>query len=60
MLEAVGSTMTTVISWVSTVVDALITSGGALSELLPMFAIGISISAILLGVKLIRSLIWGA
>ena len=60
MLEAVSSGMTTVISWVSTVVNALLASEGALKELLPLFAIGVAISAVLLGVKLIRSLIWGA
>ena len=60
MLEAVTSGMSTVISWISTVVDALVTTDGALSELLPLFAIGVAISGVLLGVKLIRSLIWGA
>ena len=60
MLEAVSSGMTTVISWVSTVVNALLSTNGQLAELLPLFAIGIAISAVLLGVKLIRSLVWGA
>lgn len=60
MLEAVSSGMTAVIGWVSTVVNALLSSSGQLGELLPLFAIGVAISAILLAVKLIRSLIWGA
>lgn len=60
MLAAVTSALTTVIDWIGTVVDALIGEAGALTELLPLFAIGIAISAFLLGIKAIKSLIWGA
>lgn len=60
MLQAVSSGITTVISWVGEVVTALVGEAGALNELLPLFAIGVAISAILLGVKICRSLIWGA
>lgn len=60
MLEAVTSGITTVIGWVGTVIDALLSTDGTLSALLPLFAIGVAISAILLGVRVIRSFIWGA
>lgn len=60
MLEAVSSAITTVIGWVGTVIDALLTTEGQLAELLPLFAVGVAISAILLGVKMIKSFIWGA
>lgn len=60
MLEAVTSGLTTVISWVGTVVDALVTTDGALSALLPLLAIGVAVSALMLGIKAIRSFIWGA
>lgn len=60
MLEAVTSGITTVIGWVGTVVSALVTEAGQLGELMPLFAIGIAISAILLGVKIVRSIVWGA
>lgn len=60
MLEAVTSGITTVIGWVGTVIDSLLTTEGQLAELLPLFAIGIAISAILLGCKVIKSFIWGA
>lgn len=60
MLEAVTSGITTVISWVGTVINALLTENGAMSELLPLFAIGVAISGILLAVRIIRSFIWGA
>lgn len=60
MLEAVTSGITTVIGWVGTVITALLGESGALAPLLPLFAIGVAISAILLGVKIIKSFIWGA
>lgn len=60
MLEAVTSAITTVLGWVGTVVDALLTTNGELNALLPLFAVGVAISAILLGVRVIRSFIWGA
>lgn len=60
MLEAVTSALSTVISWVGTVVSALVGAEGQLSELLPLLAIGVAISALMLGVKAIKSFIWGA
>lgn len=60
MLESVTSGLTTVISWVGAVVDALVKTDGALSALLPLLAIGVAVSALMLGVKAIRSFIWGA
>lgn len=60
MLEAVTTALTTVISWVGTVVSALVTESGQLSELLPLLAVGVAVSALMLGVKAIKSFIWGA
>lgn len=59
MLTAVTTAITTVIGWVGTVISSLLT-GGALAQLLPLFAIGIAISAVLLGIKIIKSVVWGA
>lgn len=60
MLEAVTSGLGAVIGWVGEVVSALTTTDGALSALLPLLAIGVSVSALMLGIKAIRSFIWGA
>lgn len=60
MLQQVTSGITTVIGWVGTTVTAIVGESGQLSELAPLFAIGISISAILLGVKIVKSVVWGA
>lgn len=60
MLAAVTSAISDVIGWVGTVITELTGSSGALNPLLPLFAIGIAISAVLLGIKLIKSIVWGA
>lgn len=60
MLEAVGTGVTQVISWVGEVVTALTGASGALSGLLPVFGVGIGISVVLFGVKAIKSIVWGA
>ena len=60
MIEAVTTGLTTVIGWVGTVISAITGTEGALNELLPLFAVGIAISALLLGVKVIKSVVWGA
>lgn len=59
MMEAVTTALTTVIDWVGTVVSALTSTDGKLSALLPLMAIGIAISALMLGVKAIKSFAWG-
>lgn len=60
MIAAVTDALTTVIDWVGTVINAMVTTDGKLAELLPLFAIGVAISALLLGTKVIRSFTWGA
>lgn len=60
MMQLVTTAIGDVIGWIATVVNALVGEAGELKELAPLFAIGIAISAILLGVKLIRSIVWGA
>lgn len=56
LLEAVTSGITTVIGWVGTVISSLLGEAGDLKELRPLFAVGISISAILLGSLLMPSI----
>lgn len=60
MLDAVSSALTQIITWVGTVVTAIVGETGALNSLLPLFAIGIGISVLLFGIKAIRSIVWGA
>lgn len=60
MLNAVTSGLTTVISWVGTVISAMTTTNGNLAALLPLFSIGISFSVLFLGISVIKKVIWGA
>ena len=66
MLSAVTSGLATVISWIGTFIKALITPAaeevpaGALYDLLPLFAVGIAISVVFLGIKAVKSIVWGA
>lgn len=59
MLAEVTTALGTVISWVGDVVGALTGEAGELAPLLPLMAIGIAISALMLGVKAIKSFAWG-
>lgn len=57
-MSAITNALTQVIGWIGTVISELLT--GELSALLPLFAIGIVVSVIMLGTKVIRSFTWGA
>lgn len=58
MLDAVTSALGTVITWIGTVITAL--TSGSMTDLLPLFAIGIAISVIMVAMKIIRRVTWGA
>lgn len=66
MLSAITSAVSTVITWIGMVLEALLPYSpsekgpGDLSELLPLLAIGIAISAVFMGVRLIRKVTWAA
>lgn len=59
MVAEVTTALGTIIEWVGTVITSLTGESGELSALLPLWAIGIAISALMLGVKVIRSFAWG-
>lgn len=60
MMTAVTGALTDVISAVGSVVTAIVTETGGLHDLLDLLAIGVAISLFFVGVKAIRSIIWGA
>lgn len=57
-MGAIAETMPDVLGWIGDVVDALLT--GELAALLPLVAIGIVVSVVMLGIRVIRSFTWGA
>lgn len=60
MMSAVTSALTQVITNVGSVITALTSSSGAFKDLLPLFAIGVAISMLMVGIKVIRGFTWGA
>ena len=60
MVEALGSAFTSIISYVGQFITALTSSTGGLNGLLPLFAIGIAISLVMVCVKIVRKVVWGA
>lgn len=59
-LSSVSTNLTEVIKWIGTVVTSLTSTSGDLAPLLPLLMVSVSISALMLAVKIIRSFIWGA
>lgn len=51
--------VTNVIGMSGSVVDALFTAEGALAPLLGFVFVGLAVSFVLFGIKLIKSLVWG-
>lgn len=60
MLTAVSSALTSLLGFFKTILTAITDSEGALYVLLPLLAIGVAISLVLLTVKVIRRTAWGA
>lgn len=60
MMTAVTTALGDVITSIGSVVTAIVGSTGALKDLLPLLAIGVAISLFFVGIKAIRSIIWGA
>lgn len=59
LLTEVGSALTSVIGWCGNVITAVTTESGALNPLLPLWAVGIGISALMLGIRVMRGFAWG-
>lgn len=59
LLNQVGSALTEVVGWCGEVVTAVTTTEGALNPLLPLWAVGIGISALMLGIRVMRGFAWG-
>lgn len=60
MLSEVASALTSLISMIGSVVTSITSSSGALSALLPLFAIGIAIAVFAFAIRAVRSIVWGA
>lgn len=59
MLTEVGSALTEVIGWAGDVVAAVVGESGSLHSLLPLWAVGIAVSGVMLGIRIMRGFAWG-
>lgn len=59
MINAIGTALTSVITWVGSVVGSITTADGSLHELLPIFGIGIAVTVLMLGIRVLRGFTWG-
>lgn len=59
MIESVTTSLGTIIDWIGTILTSLTGEAGELASLWPLMAIGIGISVLFLGVKVIKSFTWG-
>ena len=60
LLTEIGTCLGDVVTWIGSVVTALTSSTGALHGLLPVFALGISVSVLILAISTIRKFTWAA
>lgn len=60
MLAALQSVFAVLITMIGQVITALVGTTGAWKDLLELFVIGIAVSVVLLSVKVIRKVVWGA
>lgn len=60
LLTQVTSTMAVVLGWFGDMVTAMVSAEGALNGLFPLLALGICISVLFAGIKVVRSFAWGA
>lgn len=60
MIAALQTAFTNIVGFVGEVVTALVGTNGTLKDLLPLFVIGIAISLVMVVVKIIRKVTWGA
>lgn len=59
-IGSVNDAFDAVIGWVGTVFSSLVGGSGPLRALLPLLAVGVSVSVLFLGIKAIRHFIWGS
>ncbi len=59
MLASIGNALTSVLAWIGQVVGSVTTEAGVLKELLPIFGIGIAVTVVMLGIRVLRGFTWG-
>lgn len=60
MLVEISSVFTQVITWLGEFLTALTGETGALAALWPLMAISIGVSVLMVCIKIVRRIVWGA
>lgn len=60
MIAQITTAFDAVLGWIAQVVNAIVSSEGSLSALLPLLAIGVACTVVMFGIRVIRSFTWGA
>lgn len=60
MLESITTALGQVITWIGSVLTAVVSTTGALKELLPILSVSIGIALVMLTVRVIKKFAWGA
>ncbi len=60
MVAAIGTAFTGVLGWIGEFISALTGADGVLKDMLPVFVIGVAVSVVMLGIKSVKSMTWGA
>lgn len=59
IFSTLGTAMTTVLGWIGDVLDALLSTDGALNALWPLAMVGIAFGVVRMGIGYIKSFTWG-
>lgn len=59
LVSAAGTGLTTALGWVGEVLTALTAEAGQLAPLLGLLGIGIGVTAMMLGIRVVRGFTWG-
>lgn len=60
LITNIGLVMTAMISWIGDFLGAMVGESGELVELWALLAIGITVSVVMLVIKVVRGFTWGA
>lgn len=57
LFQAIRSAFNVILSWLTSVINAIVSTSGPLYSLFPLFVISISIAAVLIAIAIIRRII---
>lgn len=59
IIETIGTGLQNSLTWIGTVISSFFTAGGAFNAILPVLGLSIGLKLVGMGVRYVRSFIWG-